>query len=77
MGYEAQQYYNEEIISAPIYSSDIKPFMKPTPPTKLNFSDKDGVKIGELDWSSGKFVFFGNAEESAKIFFDYLERITK
>jgi len=27
--------------------------------------------VGELSWSTGKFVFTGNADESAKVFFEY------
>jgi hypothetical protein len=29
--------------------------------------------IGKLDWSSGKFIFTGEAEESAKIFFNFIK----
>jgi len=32
----------------------------------------DGKTIGQLSWDTGVFVFEGEAEESAKIFFDFL-----
>ena len=34
---------------------------------------KDGEMIGSLDWSSGKFVFTGDIEESAKQFFEHIK----
>ena len=43
--------------------------MKPDLAMEFN---KDGEVIGRLDWNTGNFIFTGNVEESAKIFFDYL-----
>jgi hypothetical protein len=34
--------------------------------------DKDGKQIGELDFNGDKMVFRGEADKSAKVFFDYL-----
>ena len=44
----------------------------PPPSYNLYFQNETGT-IGTLDWSSGKLVFEGNADESAKIFFEYLK----
>jgi hypothetical protein len=38
------------------------------------FYNDDNDIIGKLDWSSGKFIFTGEAEESAKIFFDFIKK---
>lgn len=40
------------------------------PPT-VTFS-QDNKDIGTLSWEGGKFHFEGDAEESAKVFFDFL-----
>lgn len=46
-------------------------YLTASPPSKVSFSH-EGRKIGELDFSTGTMVFEGKAEESAKIFFDYV-----
>ena len=33
---------------------------------------KDGVQIGELDFSGPRMTFTGDADESARIFFDWV-----
>jgi hypothetical protein len=33
----------------------------------------DEQLIGELNWTTGELVFTGKAQESAKVFFDYLK----
>ena len=35
------------------------------------FCGENYQEIGRLSWATGKFTFTGNAEESAKIFFNY------
>ena len=45
------------------------------PPPSYNLSfHKETEMIGKLDWSSGKLVFEGNVDESAKLFFDWLKQ---
>lgn len=39
---------------------------------KIVFFGTDGNEIGVLDWNSDKMNFEGNAEESARIFFNCL-----
>lgn len=34
---------------------------------------KGSEKIGTLCWDTGELIFTGNADEAAKIFFDYLK----
>ena len=41
----------------------------------LVFQNKDNSKVGELTWGTGNFVFDGNVEQSAKVFFDYLNEL--
>ena len=41
----------------------------------LTFHDNNDKEIGRLDWENGKFVFTGDAEESAKVFFDWLNKM--
>ena len=41
------------------------------PITMMVFHGDSDTEIGRLDWSTGKFDFTGEAEESAKIFFKY------
>lgn len=38
------------------------------------FSDNDGNEVGKLDFSSGTVKFYGDTDESAKIFFDKVLR---
>ena len=41
-----------------------------------NISFSNGEKeVGKIDFSTGKMVFEGDMEESAKVFFDYLKDI--
>ena len=41
------------------------------PPTAIVFSGAGEKEIGRLDWTDGEFKFVGNADMSAKVFFDY------
>ncbi len=34
----------------------------------------DGQQIGCMEWNDGVMKFTGNAEESAKVFFEYLKQ---
>jgi len=43
------------------------------PPPTITFSFSDGGDIGTLSWEGGVFKFEGNAEESAKEFFNFLK----
>ena len=44
------------------------------PEHNIVFSDtNNGKEVGRLSWDKGKFQFEGNADKSAKIFFDYLK----
>lgn len=47
-------------------------FMNPKPNFVITFSRVDGGEIGRLDFNGPEMVFTGNAEESAKIFFNYI-----
>ena len=42
------------------------------PDYTLRMSNREG-EIGKLDWSSGTLKFTGKADESAKVFFDFLK----
>ena len=39
----------------------------------VKFSNLSHDQVGELSWKDGKFEFKGNAEESAKLFFNWLK----
>lgn len=59
---------NDDIIS----HDPIITLANPTPSFNLVFH-KNGVgEIGRLDFNGPEMVFTGNAEESAKIFFNYI-----
>jgi len=45
---------------------------QPASTHNLTFHSAEGGDVGKLSWDTGVFVFEGNAEESAKIFFDWL-----
>ena len=42
-----------------------------TPTTTIIFHGDDDTEIGRLEWETGKFVFVGEAEESALVFFEH------
>jgi hypothetical protein len=46
-------------------------FLKPA--HAFTLYDGNGNEVGELSWDSGTLEFEGSAEESAKIFFDWLK----
>lgn len=59
--------------SAPIsFSCDDVLMVKP--PTCLIFTD-ESKEIGKLSWEDGTFRFTGNADESAKVFFEALRQM--
>ena len=47
-----------------------------TPPDCFIFTD-EGKEIGRLSWADGTFRFTGQADESAKVFFEALQRMTQ
>jgi len=51
-------------------------FVSIKPPTSFIFND-DGKEIGRLSWDDGTFRFTGDADGSAKLFFDALKRMTQ
>lgn len=51
--------------TATLSISDIKPNYNMT-------FHKDGKQIGALDWNGPQMMFTGDAEESAKVFFDWV-----
>lgn len=46
-----------------------------TPSRNISFHSDEHGKIGELNWDDGPMIFIGDAEESAKIFFDHIIRM--
>jgi hypothetical protein len=59
-------------------SFDIDKIVIPKSYTSTNtfiFHGKDNKEIGKLHYEKGVFEFEGDAEESAKVFFDYLRRM--
>lgn len=49
------------------------PFIVSYSTPTMMFNDKDKT-VGVLSWMDGHFKFEGEADQSAKIFFDYLNR---
>jgi hypothetical protein len=43
-------------------------------PSSFIFSDYRGEEIGKLTWDEGIIKFSGNIDESAKVFFNYLQQ---
>ncbi len=41
------------------------------PPTAIVFNDESQKELGMLDWTDGEFKFIGNADQSARVFFEY------
>ena len=41
-------------------------------PFSLSFLDAHHNNVGKLEWTNGKLVFNGEADEAAKIFFDWV-----
>jgi hypothetical protein len=44
------------------------------PNYNISFQNHAGEKVGTLDFNTGKLVFTGNAEESAKVFIDFIAK---
>jgi hypothetical protein len=42
------------------------------PNYNMTFNNKDGQEVGKLDFNGDTMKFIGNADESAKVFFDWL-----
>lgn len=50
-------------------------FDPPLSRNEMAFSDDNNKEVGRLSWGGGTFKFTGNTEESAKIFFNFLEKL--
>jgi hypothetical protein len=48
--------------------------LTPAPPDCFIFAD-EGKEIGRLSWADGTLSFTGNADESAKVFFEALRQM--
>ena len=57
----------------------MKPMDIVQPPPSITFhpNENSDKEIGTLTWEKGKFSFKGKAEESAKIFFNYIKPMVK
>ena len=60
---DPSKYYLEDAINY----GDIRP------PTAIVF-EYEGKVIGQIEWGTGEFQFVGEADQSAKIFFEYFLR---
>jgi len=59
-----------------LYSSNISNIIDISSYTSTNivvFCSDDGEEVGKLNWSTGELKFSGNADESAKLFFNFLK----
>ena len=52
--------------SAPVFAFDTKPNHN------MTFHNQDGKQVGELNFNGPEMVFTGDADESAKVFFDFI-----
>lgn len=43
-----------------------------TNPCNMMFNDSTYNEVGRLEWGTGKLIFSGDIEESAKLFFEFL-----
>ena len=43
------------------------------PSYNMSFCGDSGKEVGLLNWDTGKLMFHGDAEKSAKVFFDFLK----
>lgn len=50
---------------------------KPTEPQHNICFSKEGKEIGRLSWDNGILEFSGEMEDSAKIFFDFLKKLSR
>lgn len=63
--------WTEEKSPSPVFTlSDTKPNYNMT-------FNRDGIQVGALDFNGPEMVFTGNADESAKVFFDFIARSFK
>ena len=53
---------------------DLKLAINAPPTRNITFHSED-EQIGELNWDDGTMKFIGDADESAKIFFDHVIRL--
>jgi len=58
-----------------ISSADSEPILI-TAPTSFTFTN-DAGEVGTLSWHDGTFRFSGNADASARVFFDALNQLSK
>ena len=64
--------WTEAKLPSPVFTlSDTKPNHNVT------FHNQDGKQVGELNFNGPEMVFTGNADESAKVFFDKIARSFK
>ena len=47
---------------------------EPSPKCNIRFQNPAGETVGTLDFNTDKLVFTGNAEESAKVFIDFIAK---
>ena len=52
--------------SAPVFALDTKPNHN------MTFHNQDGKHVGTLDFNGPEMAFTGDADESAKVFFDFI-----
>ena len=63
--------YAFKTTSAPVFAFDTKPNHN------ITFHNQDGKQVGALDFNGPEMVFTGDADESAKSFFDFIARSFK
>jgi len=69
---ETTIYWTEAKLPSPVFTlSDTKPNHNVT------FHNQDGKQIGELNFNGPEMVFTGDADESAKVFFDWIAKSFK
>jgi hypothetical protein len=47
-------------------------FLDTKPNHNMTFHNQDGKQVGELNFNGPEMVFTGDADESAKVFFDFI-----
>ncbi len=55
----------------------LKPVTNTAPNYNITFHNKDGKKVGTMDFNGPQMKFDGDAEESAKIFIDWVAIVFK
>ena len=71
-GYVPEPIYTFKTTSEPIIAAfDMKPNHN------ISFHNQDGKQVGTLDFNGPEMVFTGDADESAKVFFDFIANAFK